>query len=534
LLAGSVQVVEYSKKLMLTGVLMLVSDGTVSQVFIGAVMSFCYVLIVIRCSPYKSDRIDILRIMGELQVFATLLGMLMLQNDLYQEVINPTVIEYSVSNKNRAMNCASHCGGRYNREFALITSTFAFVMVDAPQLIAVNFVIVLTPLAMDICKRVKESWDEFSGACEKDHHGEYRMTLGFQSKRERMIDLLSKSDDDKEDGMTTEESQTDSDSEALQISSTYRDLSDDELLSECKRRKIEIPPATIDGAYDFSEEKLVVVIDGDAANPYVLLLNGRMDSAEEAEKVLKAAVLTTKDDTTAEPEPDPKAAKTTPVGTETGSLEPEPEPESPMDPMGTGESPHAEGFTEIRNRATFTVRRGDRDTVLFTISSRRKATMRLPSTVSIAEKSQSQSSKGVEALGGGESRNGTSEAKAVAKLVVALLTAIFSAASLDEDEDEDEGAEEQEQEQEQEHDQVENPMYAAADDDDDEEEEEEDEEEAEAQARKRASLRSGGSNSKDLGLANNLGSARDSGGKSHFPPHVTSSDSDDKAERASE
>jgi hypothetical protein len=260
-----------------------------------------------------------------------------------------------------------------------------------------------------------------------------------------------------------------------------------------------------------------------------------MDSAEEAEKVLKEAVLTTKDDTTAEPEPDPKAATTTPVGTETGSLEPEPEPESPMDPMGTGESPHAEGFTEIRNRATFTVRRGDRDTVLFTISSRRKATMRLPSTVSIAEKSQSQSSKGVEALGGGESRNGTSEAKAVAKLVVALLTAIFSAASLDEDEDEDEGAEEQEQEQEQEQDQVENPMYAAADDDD-EEEEEEDEEEAEAQARKRASLRSGGSNllSKDLGLANNLGSARDSGGKSHFPPHVTSSDSDDKAERASE
>ena len=115
--------------------------------------------------------------------------------------------------------------------------------------------------------------------------------------------------------------------------------------------------------------------------------------------------------------------------------------------------------------------------------------------------------------------------------MVALLTAIFSAASLDEDEDEDEGAEEQEQEQEQEQDQVENPMYAAADDDD---EEEENEEEAEAQAGKRASLRGGGSISKDLGLANNLGSARDSSGKSHFPPHVTSSDSYDKAERASE
>ena len=205
-----------------------------------------------------------------------------------------------------------------------------------------------------------------------------------------------------------------------------------------------------------------------------------------------------------------------------------------MDPMGTGESPHAEGFTEIVTplRSRCGVGTGTQFSLLSAIT-RPKATMRLPSTVSIAEKSQSQSSKGVEALGGGESLNGTSEAKAVAKLVVALLTAIFSAASLDEDEDEDEGAEEQEQEQEQEQDQVENPMYAAADDDD---EEEDDEEEAEAQAGKRASLRSGGSNllSKDLGLANNLGSARDSGGKSHFPPHVTSSDSYDKAERASE
>jgi hypothetical protein len=160
-----------------------------------------------------------------------------------------------------------------------------------------------------------------------------------------------------------------------------------------------------------------------------------------------------------------------------------------MDPMGTGESPHAEGFTEIVTplRSRCGVGTGTQFSLLSAIT-RPKATMRLPSTVSIAEKSQSQSSSGVEALGGGESLNGTSEAKAVAKLVVALLTAIFSAASLDEDEDEDEGAEEHEQEQEQEQDQVENPMYAAADDDDEEEEEEEDEEEAEAQAGKRASL----------------------------------------------
>lgn len=99
LLDGSVQVVEYSKKLMLTGVLMLVSDGTVSQIFIGVTISFCYVLIAIRCAPYKSDRVDIMRIAGELQVYTTLVGMLMLQNDLYLEVISRTVIEYSVSNK---------------------------------------------------------------------------------------------------------------------------------------------------------------------------------------------------------------------------------------------------------------------------------------------------------------------------------------------------------------------------------------------------------------------------------------------------
>eukprot|EP01046_Picozoa_sp_COSAG06_P098307 COSAG06_NODE_44408_length_363_cov_2.136364_2_plen_67_part_01 len=65
------ELVEYTKKLIMTGVLMKASQGSASQVFIGLIISFLYFAIVVRYLPYKSMRTNVIRVSGELQLFLT-------------------------------------------------------------------------------------------------------------------------------------------------------------------------------------------------------------------------------------------------------------------------------------------------------------------------------------------------------------------------------------------------------------------------------------------------------------------------------
>jgi len=79
------EVVEYTKKLIMTGVLMKAEQGSSSQVFFGLIISFVYFALVVRTLPYRSWRTDVIRVVGELQLFLTMLCVLMLRLDLHQE-----------------------------------------------------------------------------------------------------------------------------------------------------------------------------------------------------------------------------------------------------------------------------------------------------------------------------------------------------------------------------------------------------------------------------------------------------------------
>jgi hypothetical protein len=79
------EVVEYTKKLMMTGVLMKAEQGSSTQIFFGLLISFVYFALVVRTMPYRSIRTDIIRVAGELQLFFTMLCTLMLRLDLHEE-----------------------------------------------------------------------------------------------------------------------------------------------------------------------------------------------------------------------------------------------------------------------------------------------------------------------------------------------------------------------------------------------------------------------------------------------------------------
>lgn len=79
------EIVEYTKKLMMTGVLMKTEQGSSSQIFFGLIISFVYFALVVRALPYRSWPTDVIRVAGELQLFLTMLCVLMLRLDLHQE-----------------------------------------------------------------------------------------------------------------------------------------------------------------------------------------------------------------------------------------------------------------------------------------------------------------------------------------------------------------------------------------------------------------------------------------------------------------
>ena len=93
-LSVETELVEYTKKLFMTGILMKAAQGSASQVFLGLLISFIYFAIVVRCMPYRSMLTNIIRVSSELQLFITMLCMLMLRIDLHEEWVTNTVVTW--------------------------------------------------------------------------------------------------------------------------------------------------------------------------------------------------------------------------------------------------------------------------------------------------------------------------------------------------------------------------------------------------------------------------------------------------------
>ena len=90
------ELVEYARKFLLTGALMFAERETVSQVFIGLIISFFYFALVTTKGPYAEDLADRLKMGSEMQLFVTLLCSLCLMPmvSMDGEWISKTAIDY--------------------------------------------------------------------------------------------------------------------------------------------------------------------------------------------------------------------------------------------------------------------------------------------------------------------------------------------------------------------------------------------------------------------------------------------------------
>ena len=87
------ELVEYGRKFLLTGALIFAEQSSVSQTFIGMIISFFFFALVSDTMPYQEDAADRLKMFSETQLFLTLLCSLMLQTDLSEQVVSRDVID---------------------------------------------------------------------------------------------------------------------------------------------------------------------------------------------------------------------------------------------------------------------------------------------------------------------------------------------------------------------------------------------------------------------------------------------------------
>ena len=81
------------RKFLLTGALIFAEQSSVSQTFIGMIISFFFFALVSDTMPYQEDAADRLKMFSETQLFLTLLCSLMLQTDLSEQVVSRDVID---------------------------------------------------------------------------------------------------------------------------------------------------------------------------------------------------------------------------------------------------------------------------------------------------------------------------------------------------------------------------------------------------------------------------------------------------------
>ena len=65
---------EIIKKMLLTGVLILVAPGTSDQIMFGVLIAVTYLLLVLRLMPYEDDMDDVLQFVTTAAIFLTLLA----------------------------------------------------------------------------------------------------------------------------------------------------------------------------------------------------------------------------------------------------------------------------------------------------------------------------------------------------------------------------------------------------------------------------------------------------------------------------
>eukprot|EP01052_Picozoa_sp_SAG31_P028609 SAG31_NODE_2776_length_5105_cov_2.652817_6_plen_154_part_00 len=77
-----------SEKLILTGLLIFVDQGSVFQAFIGGCVSFSFFAIQVKCQPFKEDIDNLLKAVAEAQLFITLFISVVLRTDLGNDALS--------------------------------------------------------------------------------------------------------------------------------------------------------------------------------------------------------------------------------------------------------------------------------------------------------------------------------------------------------------------------------------------------------------------------------------------------------------
>merc|ERR1719316_1681363 len=85
------EVVETYRRLVLTSVIAVVATGSSSQGVLSMIVGILFMKLYAYCAPYVIDEEDILAELGQYQVFFTLFGTLIIQNELCGKGSNPAV-----------------------------------------------------------------------------------------------------------------------------------------------------------------------------------------------------------------------------------------------------------------------------------------------------------------------------------------------------------------------------------------------------------------------------------------------------------
>jgi hypothetical protein len=73
------EIVEISRKLLLSGILSLVNRGSIAQATLGTMISFVFFALHVNLKPYKSTAINVVKTVSEVQLFVVLLMSVILQ-----------------------------------------------------------------------------------------------------------------------------------------------------------------------------------------------------------------------------------------------------------------------------------------------------------------------------------------------------------------------------------------------------------------------------------------------------------------------
>ena len=82
------ELVEYLRKFVLTGVLTFIEPGTVTQVFVGSLVTLVYVLLVSRVLPYRDPQTNQTKMLSETTLLFIFLATLAMRNDLAGEYLD--------------------------------------------------------------------------------------------------------------------------------------------------------------------------------------------------------------------------------------------------------------------------------------------------------------------------------------------------------------------------------------------------------------------------------------------------------------